>query len=127
MAKRGRRAFKPTVSLRREVEQMTSCGMSQDEIARSVGISTPTLEKYFFGELETGRAKRRREVIKLLFKSARSGNVAAQKKLEDMTSVTPAPGRGGPAPASPPLGKKEQAQLDAETAERGTGWSDLVH
>ncbi len=119
MSRRGRPSFKPTAAKRREVEELRSCGMSEDDVARALGISTPTLQKYFAGELLNGAARKRAEIIKLLHKSARAGNVSAQKKLEEMTRVSAlAEGFMGKAPAepkqAPPLGKKEQAAAAAE-------------
>lgn len=127
MAKRGRPAFKATASLKREVEEMTSCGMSEDDIARAIGCSTPTLRVHFQEELLTGRSKRRREVIKLLFKSARGGNVTAQKKLEDMTAMaaTIRPPEA-PQPKVQKLGKKEQAIADAQNPDPNSTLGDLI-
>lgn len=122
MAGRGRPQFKPTPALRRKVEELVSCGMSKDDCARAIGCSTPTLEKYFENELANGVAKKRAEVIGLLYREAKKGNVTAQKKLEEMTRVAAAAesvnARSGttPAPqerAAPKLGKKEERQAAA--------------
>lgn len=120
MAKSGRPAFPVTPALRREVEQMRSVGMSIDEIAIAIGCSTPTLTKHFDAELTTGAAKRRREVVNLLYQTARKGNVSAQKKLEEMTqaaALAAARMDEEPAPDATQkpsrLGKKEQAAADA--------------
>ena len=104
--------FKATPALRRKVEELASCGMTQDDIVRAVGCSTPTLAKHFEDELATGAAKKRAEVIALLYKQARKGNVTAQKKLEELTRATAVPEAGaGTAPGD--LGKKQQQQLAA--------------
>ena len=63
MAKVGRPPFKPTAAMRRQVEELRSCGMSEDSIARVIGISTPTLQKHFAEELLNGSAKKRAEVL----------------------------------------------------------------
>lgn len=130
MAKRGRPAFKATATLRRRVQELVACGMSQDDVARAIGCTTPTLQKHFPEELQTGAAKKRAEAITLLWTSARKGNVAAQKKLEELTKVVAAEAAfdGMPEPAprkAPKLGKKEQAAEEAKGAGgAGTEWGD---
>ncbi len=120
--RKGRPEFRPTTPMRRAVEQMAAVGERHETIARAIGISGVTLSKYFAGELVDGRSKRRREVVDLLFKSARSGNVSAQKKLEEMTGAT------APTPRTEPkLGKKERANAEAENAGEGTEWAHLIH
>ncbi|GBD48089.1 hypothetical protein [Methylopila sp. Yamaguchi] len=130
-ARRGRPAFKPTLALRRTVEQLVSVGESHESVARAVGCSRETLEKHFVDELATGASRKRREVVDLLYKSARAGNVSAIKKLEEMTGAASAAegvrSRGwggdasGPAVTEPAaearpekLGKKEEQQRAAE-------------
>lgn len=121
MAGRGRPQFKPTSALRRKVEELLTGGMSKDECARAIGCSTPTLEKHFEEELANGIAKKRAEVIGLLFKSARKGNVTAQKKLEEMSRVSgAAEAVTGREPKAPRLGKKEERQVAAEAVASGT-------
>jgi hypothetical protein len=120
---RGRPEFRPTTLMRRAVEQMAAVGERHETIARAIGISGVTLAKYFAGELLDGRSKRRREVVDLLFRSARSGNVSAQKKLEEMTGATPAV----PQSDAPKIGKKERANVEAENAAEGTSWDQLIH
>lgn len=130
MAKRGRPQFRPTATQRREVEEMIACGMSEDDVARAVGIATETLRKHFVEELATAKAKRRGEVIKLLFRNARKGNVSAQKHLEAMTSLA---GTARPAeriaPTDKPaarVGKKAQEQADAQNPDVSTPIGELM-
>lgn len=105
--------------------------MSQDEIAAAIGISVPTLTKYFDAELTHGRAKKRAEVVELLFSAARKGNVSAQKKLHEITGTQAAAaewevaeGVAKPPQASRKLGKKEEQAIAAQTAGLGTEWGD---
>lgn len=120
MAKVGRPPFKPTAAMRRQVEELRSCGMSEDSIARAIGISTPTLQKHFAEELLNGSAKKRAEVIRMLYRSAAKGNVSAQKKLEEMTrQAALAEAMMVPRPTeakAPKLGKKQQEAAAAEAA-----------
>lgn len=106
--------YKPTIEARQTVEEMRFCGESEDTIARALGIATNTLRKHFQDEIANGHAARRKEVIGMLFKSARDGNVSAQRKLEELGKV------GGASEAierrekAPKLGKKEERRLAAE-------------
>lgn len=97
------------------VEEMKFCGESDNTIARALRIDPDTLRKHFADELADGHAQRRREVIGLLFESARNGNVSAQKKLEEMGRVAGAAARVKTRETSAPkLGKKEEQQLAAQ-------------
>lgn len=126
MSKRGRPSHKPTTAQRRQVEELRACGFSEDDIARALAISTPTLRKHFSDELQTGSVKRRAEVVGLLFKQARKGNVSAQKTLENMTRAAALADQFmGDVPASlqapkpPKLGKKEEAAAAAQQVAQG--------
>jgi len=123
--RRGRPPFKPTAKQRREVEEFVSCGMKAVQIARAIGIHEDTLQKHFAEELATGQAKRRGEVIRLLYRSARAGNVSAQKKLEEMTQRAAAEAAFvEPEPKQPKKGKKEAATEAALMAGQGSDWGD---
>jgi hypothetical protein len=112
--KRGRPAYRPTLEDRQTVEQMKFCGESDATIARALSIDPDTLRKHFADELADGHAQRRKEVIGMLFKSARGGNVAAQKKLEEMGRVSgAAEALKGREKKQPKLGKKEEQKLAA--------------
>ena len=115
---RGRPSFQPTAANRLKVEELIAAKMSEDDVARAFGIATETLRKHFSEELKDGRARRRAEAVHLLFTAARKGNVAAAKALERITADET------PTPRPKPLGKKEQAQLDAENAGIGTDWGN---
>lgn len=122
MARTGRPTFKATDALRRKVERLISCGMSQDDVARAIECSTPTLQKHFPEELRTGAAKQRAEAIELLWKNAKAGNVSAQKHLEAMTRAGAAAsaladrelGEAEPDAPAKPIGKKEQQRQAAQ-------------
>jgi hypothetical protein len=126
MTKVGRPPFKSTRQQRLRVEELVSCGVTQGEMSRRIGISEKTLRLRFSDELAHGRARRRGEVVELLFKSARKGDAAALCKLADMTNEDRSADRE--APAKPPLrmrrGKKEEAAEAARTAGIGTDWGD---
>ena len=109
----GRPSYRPSIEQRQTVEEMKFCGEAEDVIARAVGIDVDTLRKHFEAELADGHAQRRKEVISLLFKEARSGNVSAIRRLEEMGRATIDEGRGAREPQPVKLGKKEQQQQAA--------------
>lgn len=130
-SKGGRPPYRPSIEDRQTVEQMKFVGESDNTIARALGIDPDTLRKHFADELADGHAQRRKEVIGLLFKSARDGNVSAQKKLEEMGRVAAADaaarnrggsGQAGGVQATPvaPKGKKELQQAAAEAIAGGS-------
>lgn len=104
-------------------------------MATLLRIDRKTLRKVFKEELTSGALERRTEVIEGLHKSAKSGNVSAQKAFAALTprlGVTELPPQveqpksEEPQPKQPKLGKKEQADIDAISAAHGTEWEDLL-
>lgn len=99
--------------------------MSHEEIALGLAISRNTLEKYFEHELSVGAYQRKLETLDALHKAAKKGNVAAIKAYNALTPRAAAPPLDQPDKASK-LGKKEQQQADATTAQVGTEWEDIL-
>ncbi len=107
--------------------------MSEEAIALALGITRPTLAKYFEAELTTGAAVRKMEAMDALCTQAKKGNVTAIKTLlllRDAAepSQPPAPQEPAREPAAPAvrLGKKEAAQIAAGSAADGTDWAGLL-
>lgn len=125
---RGRPPFKATPARRRTVERMCACGDSHYTIARALEIDDDTLRKHFSEELAGGAAKRRREVVEMVFNGASAGNATLIKRLEEMTRASSAevdPRDAGTGAARPPkLGKKEVQRQDAMAAGEGSDWGD---
>jgi hypothetical protein len=71
------------------------------------------------------RARRRAEIINCFFTQMRRGNVAATKRLEELSATATALATPKP-PREEKFGKKAQAQRDAMTAEQGTSWEELL-
>lgn len=71
------RRHKPTDKQRIEVESYSAVGLPQADIARLMGITLPTLHKYYREELDLGMAKANAQVAKTLFKEAIKGNMTA--------------------------------------------------
>ena len=131
----GRPPFKPTAAMRQKTELLVACGMSHASIARVIGIDRGTLEKYFPEELTHGASRKRSEVVAMLWASAAKGNVTAQKRLEEITRTTDAVAEhAGQVSAAvmasskqrEAVGKKEQANLTAQTAAIGTPWEAVL-
>lgn len=124
----GRPPHQPSDENRRFVAAMASVGINQEDIARVVGIHPDTLRLHYRDELDKSMPQANARVAQNLFRIAtgegREAVVAAIFWLKC---------RAGWSEFSPPklpeesLGKKEQQQIQAETAERGTGWAGLVH
>jgi hypothetical protein len=136
---RGRPAHKPTPAMRRQVSVAAGGGMRHQDIAIALGIDRDTLAKHYQAELTVVATMRRMEVLQALHIAAKKGSSSAAKAYlanEPHFSVPPE-GVGDAAAAQPPeapkttpkevpLGKKAQADADAVTAARGTGWDDLL-
>jgi hypothetical protein len=123
--KRGRPPFKPTPAQRRKVSIAAGSGqMTHEEIAIGLGICRNTLETYFAAELSHAANARRLDVIEAMHRTAMKGNVAAQKAYIAGTPQVAAPPAEGDQPV--PQGKKERANADAKTAQKGTDWDELI-
>jgi hypothetical protein len=119
-------AFKATAAMRKSVELMKADGWSDERISAQLGCSRPTLLKHFARELEFGADKVRQEQLANLRRASKRGNVTAAKALlarSDLTAVSRLPADG---PKPEKLGKKETADIDAQTAERGTSWQGIL-
>lgn len=115
--KRGRPAFTPTAEQRRIVEEMKFVGETDTVIARALSIDPATLQKHFADELADGHAHCRKEVVGLLFTAARKGNVAAQKKLEELGRIAGAvEAVKARKPKSEKMSKKAERLANAEAA-----------
>lgn len=124
----GRPRHVATEENRLKVTELLSAGMPLADVALALRIDEKTLTRAYAQEVRFGRVERRVEVISLLFKAARTGNVSAIKHLDGITAVAAAeskvtePGiEAQPKPRR--LGKKEQAVLEAEQAGAGTDWA----
>jgi len=134
----GRKRYQPLTRDRERVSALIASGMPIADIARALDITEPTLRRHFREELATGSARKRAEVIDALFRSAIKGNVAAQKVAiemmdrADLGELSRNLGQSAPAPAAPeqerpaPLGKKAQADQDAQSVIETGKWASLL-
>ena len=116
---RGRKRHRPSPQGREIVAQLKAGGASEEEIALQLGLSAPTLKKYYFRELEHGVSLARNEVLRMLYAKAKGGNVTAMRaylaetaKGQQLEAM-----RGSRQQQRPekPLGKKEQRQHAANS------------
>jgi hypothetical protein len=76
--KSGRPRHKPTDESREEVRRLAGFGIPAEDIGLVIGVTRPTLIKYYRTELDDGVAKANAHVAGFLFNQARAGNVTAQ-------------------------------------------------
>ena len=65
-----RAPHEPTPEARKQVEAMTAYGVPQEDICKVIGVSVPTLMKYYREELDTGAVKANAAVAQSLYKKA---------------------------------------------------------
>lgn len=128
---RGRPRFEPTAAMKQKVATAAGAGMAHEEIALALGIARNTLAKHFEHELSIGAYAKRMEVVQAMLRAAKKGNVAAAKAYMQMSPAVsapphPQPEARPPSPQPEKLGKREQAQADAVTAQQGTDWESLL-
>lgn len=122
--KAGRPPYEPTEKDRAQVKTMAAMGIPDYDIAKVMNLSSPTIRKYFWTELETGHIEANAKVAQSLFKQATDPTnpksatccifwlkCRAGWREEDNRE---------------PLGKKEQQATLAQSAEDGTTWDGLL-
>lgn len=125
----------PTIDTRLNVKLMKAKGWSHARIAAQVGINRGTLEKHYQLELEFGADFVQLKVMRNLWFASGRGNVSASDRLTDMPGMgegdgdddDPLPAAAAAAVRERGLGKKEQANRDAESAHKGTKWEKWVN
>ncbi|SHL80326.1 hypothetical protein SAMN05444389_101429 [Paracoccus solventivorans] len=137
--KRGRPPFEVTPEKSNKIRLGLALGWSNDRIANAIACSPATLKRYFRAELaERTMARDQMELrrFELIMAEANKGNVGAIKELGRMLErndsvlagqrFDDAQRRGQEqTKAAKPLGKKEAAQLAAETAGgEGSLWGE---
>lgn len=126
---RGRKRHKRVAQIAENVAVLRGCGLTEEQIAARVGLSEPTLRKYYFRELKDGPTLAKAVLTEAVWKRAKAGNVSAARYLrtefEKGDAAVPVPRQPRQAKAPEP-GKKEAADLAARTAHEGTEWGTLL-
>jgi hypothetical protein len=124
---RGRKRHNRLPQLAEKVAVLRATGATEEEIAPSIGVSVPTLRKYYLRELTEGPALALAQLDAVMYAKAKAGNVSAAKYVRDRfkdgdASLAGARAKArafrpeapaGAARAAKP-GKKEERQAEAE-------------
>lgn len=123
----GRPAFEPTDEMRERVEILVGAKQTEDEIARTLRITPPTLRKHFHDELANGFAARRSCAKLKQYEIGMAGNAAALKAYlahgndhYQLPSLDAAPAK------EEKLGKKAQQQIAADNPDQSTSIGQLM-
>jgi hypothetical protein len=127
--RRGRPAHEVTKKIRNRVSMLVALGWSNPRIAGAIGVTLPTLHKYYFYELrqrDVARDRLEARRLELAWELAESGNVGALKEFGKLVERNDrmeaeremAQGAANDKPALPErVGKKvmdEQRAIDAD-------------
>jgi len=124
----GRPSFKKTKENQELVALLRADGWTQERIAAYLGCDVKTLAKYFSRELQHGSDLIRGMALQVTLQRMRQGNSVATGRLLELTleagavAIPIAPKADKPAP----LGKKEQANAEAEVAHENTAWGAIL-
>lgn len=124
--RRGRKSFRKDKENQDFVAVRAAVGWSQKAIASAIGCDEKTLRKHFSRELHEGALIIEGLCLDVLVRKVREGHAPSVKQLRDAVK--------GSAPAAPrahaddedaaePVGKKEQAILDAQLVP--DDWGDI--
>lgn len=124
--RRGRPAHRWSKSSADKVILALAGGYSHEDIAKGLGISQPTLRKYYFSELKQQGQRTRFEFWRMhnLAEQANAGNVGAMKELGKIMDkrdrhLAEKEFRDGKPDREEQLGKKEAARRAAEGQAKG--------
>lgn len=126
--KRGRPPFRPTDEHRRQVQAMAKLGLRIGEVCLLLGLSRPTVRRYFSAELELGLIQGHATNLRRLTLAAAKGSVAAMVWLDRTRFARVVTGEADASdrPALATTGKKIGAAQRARTAEIGTEWEGIL-
>ena len=113
-ARTGRRSYIPDEKTRKQVKTLSGMGVPDFDIAKVIGISGPTMRKYYAAELETGHIEANAQVAQSLYRQATNKdkpNVAA--------GIFWMKCRGGWKEETEDMGKKDAAKSQAKRVAAG--------
>lgn len=125
---RGRPSYAKSKENQLLVGTLAAAGWNQEQIGAYMQCDPKTLRKYFSRELNHGGLFLEGMALQVLVKKMAEGHIGATNKVIDIVGRDPRAqgGKGKPAekPKSPPLGKKDQAILDAQDVPQG--WAEIM-
>src|SRR5690606_9433803 len=98
-------------------------------IARHLGCDEKTLRKHFSRELEQGADIIEAMALQVTLQKMRQGNSVATGRILDITekaNLTIPPAKPKSATDDERPGKKEQANIDAQTAHQDSEWGTIL-
>lgn len=123
---RGRPKHRFSPQIAETVAVLRATGTTEADIALRIGISEPTLRKYYFRQLEQGPTVVRALLDEALLREAMKGKVsainAARARLDEGQAAVPI----APEPKAEKLGKKAAADAEAKAAPGGS-WGAILH
>lgn len=123
---RGRKRHRRLPQIAEKVGVLRGLGHTVEQIALRLGLSVPTLRKYYFRELDQGADLAEAVLNEKLWERAMAGSVPAMRLLREAMTRGRAAVPVARRPAAEKPGKKEQAALDAQSAHEGTSWGNLL-
>lgn len=128
---RGRKRHRRNPQVAQKIALMRSTGSTVEDVVLNIGLSAPTLRKYYLRELDEGSTLARQEILQAQYQRAMAGSAASAKLVLaeiERNGFVPriadaaAQAAAAASPSNKPLGKKEQATLDAQSAGLETEW-----
>ncbi len=127
---RGRKRHRGFPQIAETVAVLRATGMGVEDIAGRIGLSAPTLRKYYFRELDQGHSLAKAVLTEAIWKSALEGKTSSQRLamqlIEQGDAAVPMARGKAPGDREEPMGKKAQADFDALDAHQGTSWAELL-
>lgn len=115
---RGRKRHKRSAQIAENVALHKASGLTVEQIAARLGISEPTLRKYYFRELEDGAALAQAVLNEAMWSKALAGNVGAARFMREAMTRGEAKAADqrvrARTPKDEPVGKKAERQAAAE-------------
>lgn len=113
------------------VEVLAGFGIPNDKIAATIGITMPTLQRAYKAELRQGYSKVEASLIGNLVRLAAGKDGTALKAIMFALQCRFGWSQYAPPRAvevdEPKIGKKEAADIEAQTAHEGSAWGNLLH
>lgn len=122
----GRPPYQPTEKDRANVKMLASVGVRDTEIAKVVGVSPPTLRKYYGDDLDTGHILANAQVARSLYRMATDREKPSVAAAIFWLKCRAGWREDGGQPITVTPGKKQQAAANAITAADGSDWEDLL-